>query len=241
VLTLFALAALADTPQTVPAENVERLVRQGMGLRLVHVWATWCGPCVKDFDRLDDLTEAWHGQGLSVVALSVDRDEDALERFLEDKRTTWQHYRVREGGRALGKELAELGASYKGAVPYNLLLSAEGEVLESWGGALPMSKLKQRVEPHLTGPASSGPTPAQLAAVEMGTVTIVHAGRAGDAVFIDNWNAGVLPLTTDIISGTHDFRVEGDAGTIEAAGVLVAFDGGAVTVDLATRPSDADQ
>jgi len=236
-MLLWLTVALADTPQTIPTAHVERIVRQGMGLRLVHVWATWCGPCVKEFDRLDDVTEELHGQGLSVVALSVDRGDEPLENFLEDKRTTWQHYRIREGGGALAEQLGALGGTYQGSVPYSLLMSPEGDVIDQWSGALPASALRKRIEPHLTGPTSSGPTAAQLAAVEMGTITVVLEGRDGDPVFIDNWNAGVLPLTTEIISGHHDFRVEGEEGTHAADGVLVAFDGGAsATIDLAAPP-----
>jgi len=237
MLWLLSLVALADTPQTIPTDEVTRVVRQGMGLRLVHVWATWCKPCVAEFDRLDALTEEWHGQGLTVVALSLDPDDAPLERFLRDKRTTWQHYRLRDLDGQLRSEFADLGGHYDGAVPTNLLLGADGSVLHEWSGTVSEAELRQRIEPHLSGPVgSTGPTAAQLAAVETGTLTVVLEGREGDPVYIDNWNAGTLPLTTEIVSGLHDFRVEGEAGTVQAEGVQVAFDRGATTVDLADAP-----
>ena len=230
-LFLALSAALADTYQTIPTDRSEQVVRQGMGVRLVHVWATWCGPCVSEFDRLDRVTTELGDQGLSVVALSVDTSDAPLDRFLGDKRTRWQHYRV-DDMRALPSALAELGGQFTGTVPYNLLLSADGSVLASWSGTTPEAKLRERIEPHLTGSGSSGPTAAQLAAVVMGTVTIHLPGREGDAVFIDNWQAGVLPLESEIIGGLHDLRVEGEAGTVRFDQYLLEFEDGRATVDL---------
>jgi hypothetical protein len=72
------------------------------------------------------------------------------------------------------------------------------------------------VRPHLPeGPIQTGgqqtPTAAEVAAVEQGTVRIVWTGREGEPVWIDGWQAGVLPLETEIVSGDHTFRVAGDA------------------------------
>ncbi len=40
---------------------------------LLNLWATWCGPCVREMPSLDRLQAAFGGVGLSVVALSIDR------------------------------------------------------------------------------------------------------------------------------------------------------------------------
>jgi hypothetical protein len=62
-------------------------------------------------------------------------------------------------------------------------------------------------------------------------VTIVLAGREGDAVYIDGWNAGVLPLETEIVGGLHTFRIEGEQGRVELER-NVDFSQGPATVDL---------
>lgn len=41
-------------------------------LTLLNVWATWCGPCRKEFPALDRLHRAYGARGLHVVGVSVD-------------------------------------------------------------------------------------------------------------------------------------------------------------------------
>lgn len=40
---------------------------------LLNLWATWCGPCVREMPTLDRLQAALGGEGFEVVALSLDR------------------------------------------------------------------------------------------------------------------------------------------------------------------------
>jgi thiol-disulfide isomerase/thioredoxin len=227
---LSSSVAWADTFQTVSADQIPAKVRQGMGVRLVHVWATWCGPCVGEFDRMDEVTTELSAKGLSVVAVSVDRADGPLNAFLDDKSTRWRHYRLSSAS-GLAAAIAELDGRYGGLVPYNLLLDADGSVLASWSGTTSEKTLRARIEPHLTG-GSSGPTAAQLAAVNLGLVTFELPGREGDPIYIDNWQAGTLPLQTEIIGGLHDLRVEGDAGTLRIDQFLLDFVDGQATVDL---------
>lgn len=231
LLALMISAALADTFQALPTDEAPRVVRQGVGVRLVHVWATWCGPCVGEFDRLDEVTTDLASQGLSVVALSIDRSDGPLEAFLSRKTTRMHHYRV-DDWRKLPKALAEVDGAYSGVVPYNLLLAADGSVLASWSGTTSEAHLRDRIEPHLRGTGSSGPTPAQLAAVKLGVLTLTLPGREGDAVFIDNWMAGVLPLESEIVGGFHDLRVEGRAGTVRFDQYLLEYTDGRANIDL---------
>ena len=40
---------------------------------LLNLWATWCGPCVREMPALDRLQAELGGAGFAVVALSLDR------------------------------------------------------------------------------------------------------------------------------------------------------------------------
>ncbi len=56
---------------------------------LVDFWATWCGPCVAEIPNVLEQYEKYHGQGFEVVAISLDQDRDALEKFVTDRKIPW--------------------------------------------------------------------------------------------------------------------------------------------------------
>ena len=56
---------------------------------LVDFWATWCGPCLREHPNIEKNYEKYHDKGFEVVGLSIDRDREALEKFMEKKETKW--------------------------------------------------------------------------------------------------------------------------------------------------------
>ena len=45
-------------------------------------WASWCAPCLESFPFMNHLQQTLGSQGLTVVAVNVDRDRADAERFL---------------------------------------------------------------------------------------------------------------------------------------------------------------
>ena len=52
---------------------------------LLNLWATWCGPCVKELPTLDALSARENGK-LAVVTLSQDMDADKAKAFLATRK-----------------------------------------------------------------------------------------------------------------------------------------------------------
>lgn len=54
--------------------------------RVVYLdfWASWCAPCLKSFPFMNHLQQALGPQGLTVIAVNVDRDRADAERFLRE-------------------------------------------------------------------------------------------------------------------------------------------------------------
>lgn len=57
---------------------------------LLDFWATWCGPCLEELPRLIKLYDDKHAEGLDILGLSVDRDAEALKKFVADKGIKWR-------------------------------------------------------------------------------------------------------------------------------------------------------
>ena len=49
---------------------------------VLNFWATWCPPCVAEMPSLQRLDRALGPEGLAVVTVSTDEDQEALEEFV---------------------------------------------------------------------------------------------------------------------------------------------------------------
>ncbi len=70
-----------DAPRPAPEIAVTTLAGETVRLSdfrgrpvLVNLWATWCGPCVREMPTLDRLQAKLGGSGFTILAISEDRD-----------------------------------------------------------------------------------------------------------------------------------------------------------------------
>lgn len=85
------------TLQTIEGENVtlsERIAQNK--LTLVDFWASWCGPCRHENPVVKAAYEQYHELGFDVVGISVDQDEAAWLKALEEDSMPWTQVRDSE-------------------------------------------------------------------------------------------------------------------------------------------------
>jgi cytochrome c biogenesis protein CcmG, thiol:disulfide interchange protein DsbE len=51
---------------------------------VLNFWATWCAPCVEEIPSLVEMQRRMKAKGVTVVAVSVDVDEQAYRQFVKD-------------------------------------------------------------------------------------------------------------------------------------------------------------
>ncbi len=105
-------------------------IAPGQRVTLLHVWATWCGPCEKEFPEIQALQREFGPRGLRIVAVSVDEGDDtAVREFVAAKGATFEIGRDPEGS---------VRRLYQGiGVPESYLISSDGTLLVRQFGALP--------------------------------------------------------------------------------------------------------
>jgi cytochrome c biogenesis protein CcmG, thiol:disulfide interchange protein DsbE len=51
---------------------------------VLNFWATWCPPCVEEMPSLVEMQREMKTKGVTVVAVSIDEDENAYQKFVKD-------------------------------------------------------------------------------------------------------------------------------------------------------------
>ena len=131
--------------QLVPELTVRTLegdsarIAAGEPVTLLHVWATWCGPCQKEFPEIEAIQREFGPRGLRIVAVSVDEgDDDPVRAFAQEKGATFEIGRDPDGS---------IRRLYQGiGVPESYLISADGRLLVRQFGAIPEGAAAMRAE-----------------------------------------------------------------------------------------------
>jgi len=144
-----AFAHWANEPvslETIDEKGIGELVRNNSKkLRLVNVWATWCGPCVVEFPELVTINRMYRGRDFELITISADAPEkrnDALA-FLTKQQASSKNYLFNVDNKytlmdALDKEWA-------GALPYTLLIEPGGKIIYRVIGELSPLDLKKAI------------------------------------------------------------------------------------------------
>ncbi len=116
--------------QEIDAAGISELIGNNSDkLRLINVWATFCGPCVIEFPAFIDMHRMYRGRGFEFVSLSADspsQKEKAME-FLSEKHSAVSNYIFNSSDNYAMIEAVD--PDWQGNLPYTVLVAPGGEVL----------------------------------------------------------------------------------------------------------------
>lgn len=92
---------------------------------LINLWASWCGPCIKEMPELDRFASSQGANGTQVVGIALD-DADAVRAFLRRTPVAYPILVDVAGPRDSGVQLG----NPKGVLPFTVLVGADGRVLK---------------------------------------------------------------------------------------------------------------
>jgi len=117
-------------------------------LRLINVWATWCGPCIIEYPELVKLQRMYGARSFEFISLAADdpaNREDVLA-FLESKHSAITNYLFMGGDKYALIEAVD--PEWTGALPYTLLIEPGGKIIYSSPGAVDLLELKKTIVEH---------------------------------------------------------------------------------------------
>ncbi len=93
---------------------------------LLNFWATWCEPCEREMPAMERLHAKLAGEGLHLVAVSVDENRDTVEQFRKRFGLTFEILFDPD------KHVADAYQAYR--YPETLLIGRDGVVVERYIG-----------------------------------------------------------------------------------------------------------
>lgn len=112
-------------------------------LRLINLWATWCGPCVAEFPDLVTLNRLYRDRGLELVTISSDdltRKDKALQ-FLQRKQASGTNYISTIEDKY--KMIEAVDPKWDGALPYTMLVDPDGKIVYTHQGDIDLEELRK--------------------------------------------------------------------------------------------------
>lgn len=117
-------------------------------LRLINIWATWCGPCIVEYPELIELQRMYGRRDFEFISISVDKTENRknIIKFLEESYSSIQNYAYTEGDNY--KLIESVDPEWNGAIPYTLLIEPDGKIVWRYQGAVNIPILKKAIVDH---------------------------------------------------------------------------------------------
>ena len=129
-------------------EGLEKIVlNDSENIRLINVWATWCGPCIIEFPDLVDIHRMYGGRHFEVVGISVDRpnQKEKVVEFLEEKEGAFTNYIYTASDKESMFELMD--PNWQGNIPYTMIVMPGGDVVYRHDGMIdPLEVRKSIIE-----------------------------------------------------------------------------------------------
>lgn len=118
---------------------------QGEKLRLINVWATWCGPCIIEFPEFVDMQRMYGNRDFEVVSISLDqpaKSEKVLD-FLKENQAAFTNFIYTSENRDAFFEVVD--PDWQGNLPYTMVVAPGGKVVHAHDGIIDPLEVRRAI------------------------------------------------------------------------------------------------
>ena len=115
----------------IDAQGIKGLIKNTSSdkLRLINIWATWCGPCITEFPDLVIIDRMYRKRPFEFITISADkqaRKEDVLK-FLQKQEASNKNYIFNKDD--VYEMIEAVDPDWQGALPYTMLIEPGGNIV----------------------------------------------------------------------------------------------------------------
>ena len=112
-------------------------------LRLINVWATWCGPCLIEFPEFVTMNRMYRGRDFEFISICLDDSSKKTKalKFLKDKQASNKNYLFNLDNKYALIEAVD--PNWQGALPYTLIVEPGGKIVYAKQALIDPAKIKR--------------------------------------------------------------------------------------------------
>lgn len=126
--------------------GIKELLKNNSGkLRLINIWATWCGPCVIEFPEFVTINRMYRGRDFEFISICLDdiAKKDKALRFLTGKQASNKNYIFNMDDKYAFIEAID--PKWQGALPYTMIVEPGGNIVYARQNIIDPAKIKKLI------------------------------------------------------------------------------------------------
>lgn len=124
----------------------ELLKNDSKKLRVINVWATWCGPCIAEFSELVDTYRMFMGRDFEMYTISTDKldKKENVKEFLQKKNAALNNNFIFESENKYDL-IENFDKEWSGEIPYTVIVEPGGKIVWRDSGGLNFLEFRKAI------------------------------------------------------------------------------------------------
>jgi peroxiredoxin len=132
--------------EVIDDEGIKALLKNDTDkVRLINVWATWCGPCVTEMPEFVEINRMYRRRDFEFITISADKPDkkNKAHEMLKKMQASGQNYIYNSEDKY--KLIEAIDPQWQGALPYTLLIEPGGKVAYRTQGSIVAQQMKKLI------------------------------------------------------------------------------------------------